>query len=41
MKWLYIIGGVLLFLIVGKLMNEYAIKDVDQNVEIIHGGAQP
>lgn len=41
MKWLYIIVGVLVFLLVGRLMNEYSIKGHDDNVEILHSGAQP
>ena len=41
MKWLYIVVGVLVFLVIGKVMNEYSFRDIDPNVEILHSGAQP
>jgi len=41
MKWVYIVVGVLLFLLIGKIINEYSFYDRDLNVEVIHSGVQP
>jgi hypothetical protein len=40
MKWVYIIAGILLFLLINRLIGEYSHKG-DDSVEIIHSGAQP
>jgi hypothetical protein len=41
MKWVYIIGGILLFLLMNRLMAEYSHKSNIEEVEILHSGAQP
>jgi len=41
MKWIYVIVGVLLFLLIGKLIGDYSKRGVSDKVEIIHSGAQP
>jgi hypothetical protein len=40
MKWVYIIVGVLLFLLINRLIGEYSTRGKDDNVEIIHSGVQ-
>lgn len=41
MKWVYIIMGILLFLLINRLIGDYSHRGVDDSVEIIHSGAQP
>jgi hypothetical protein len=41
MKWIYVIVGILLFLLINKLIGEYSHRGKDDTVEIIHSGAQP
>lgn len=39
MKWVYIIVGVLLCIVISKVIGQYSIRYSD--VQIIHSGAQP
>jgi len=41
MKWIYVIMGVLLFLLINRLIGDYSKRGHDDNVEILHSGAQP
>lgn len=39
MKWIYIIVGILLFMVISKLISQQAVRY--SHVTIIHSGAQP
>jgi hypothetical protein len=41
MKWVYVIMGILLFLLINRLIVDYSHKGKDDSVEIIHSGVQP
>ena len=41
MKWVYIVMGILLFLLINKLIGEYGHRGSMEKVEIIHSGVQP
>jgi hypothetical protein len=41
MKWIYVIVGILLFLLINNLIGEYSHRGTMEKVEIIHGGVQP
>ena len=40
MKWIYVIMGILLFLLINKLIGEYSHRGIVEEVEIIHSGVQ-
>lgn len=41
MKWIYVIMGILLFLLINRLIGEYSHRGISDKVEIIHSGVQP
>lgn len=40
MKWVYIVIGVLLFLVINRVIGEYSVRGVGEGIEIIHSGVQ-
>jgi hypothetical protein len=38
MKWVYIIIGILLFLLVNRLIAEYSFKGASEEIEVIKSG---